>query len=179
MRRVPAARSTTSPASFSTLRCCETAGRLTGMSRASSTTALGRSARRSKIARRVGSPSAVSPSIWLVTTYGKRSLTLVAVSSRWGLLGPIPPEQVVGLDPLLGDDRRAERELAAEHRGGHDLGELVDVALAVAAEHLEALALGGEARAAGVGRHDQRGDRDRHVVVAVRQDLTEVERGGR
>src|SRR3954466_13533427 len=126
MRRVPAARSTTSPASFSTLRCCETGGRLTGMSGASSTTALGRSARRSKIARRVGSPSAVSPSTWLVTTYGKRSLTLV-VCQAGGLLGPIPPEQVVRLDPLLGDDRRAERELAAEHRGGHDLGELVHV----------------------------------------------------
>src|ERR671939_224816 len=36
MRRLPAARSITSPESLSTLRCCETAGRLTGSSRASS-----------------------------------------------------------------------------------------------------------------------------------------------
>ena len=33
MRRLPARRSITSRASFSTLRCCETAGRLTGSSR--------------------------------------------------------------------------------------------------------------------------------------------------
>ena len=63
MRRLPARRSITSPASFSTFRCWETAGRLTGSSAASSPTARGRSARRSKIARRVGSPSAVSPSV--------------------------------------------------------------------------------------------------------------------
>ena len=56
--------SITSPASLSTLRCCETAGRLTGSSPASSPTARGRSARRSKIARRVGSPRAVHASSW-------------------------------------------------------------------------------------------------------------------
>src|SRR4051812_33217711 len=74
MRRVPTWRSTTRPASFSTLRCWETAGRLTGSSLASSPTARGCSATRSKIARRVGSPSAVSccPS---VTAYGKHRLT--------------------------------------------------------------------------------------------------------
>src|SRR5216117_3871452 len=41
MRCLPARLSTTRPASFSTFRCCETAGRLTGNSRASSPTALG------------------------------------------------------------------------------------------------------------------------------------------
>jgi hypothetical protein len=43
------------------LRCCEAAGGLTGNSLASSPTARGRSARRSKIARLVGLPSAVQP----------------------------------------------------------------------------------------------------------------------
>ena len=40
-RRVPSGRSTTRPASLSTFRCCETAGRLTGRSRASSPTGSG------------------------------------------------------------------------------------------------------------------------------------------
>src|SRR6266536_3719647 len=77
MRRAPAAVSTTRPASFSTLRCCETAGRLTGSSRASSPPARGRSASRSRMARRVGSPRAASPSVvvWLAMTYGKAKLT--------------------------------------------------------------------------------------------------------
>jgi hypothetical protein len=51
------------PASLSTLRCCETAGRLIGSSAASAPTARGRSAWRSKIARLLGSPSAVQSSI--------------------------------------------------------------------------------------------------------------------
>src|SRR5919198_874590 len=63
MRCLPDCRSTTSPASFSTLRCCDTAGRLTGSVAASSPTASGPSTRRSKIARLVGSPSAVHPVI--------------------------------------------------------------------------------------------------------------------
>ena len=58
MRRVPTARSVTSPASLSTFRCCETAGRLIGSSRASSPTAHGPSARRSRIARLVRSANA-------------------------------------------------------------------------------------------------------------------------
>ena len=41
MRRVPALLSLTRPASFSTRRCCETAGRLTGSIAASSFTARG------------------------------------------------------------------------------------------------------------------------------------------
>src|SRR5215472_16593701 len=72
----------TSPADLSTFRCCETAGRLTGSSRASSPTALGDFASRSKIARRVGSASAVNIAAWLVMTYGKLQLTDAAVKPR-------------------------------------------------------------------------------------------------
>src|SRR5918995_3773485 len=86
MRRAPAGRSITSPASLSTLRCCETAGRLTGSSRASSPTAVGRSASRSKIARRVGSLSALSPRIRLAITYGKFMLTTPNLSSALALV---------------------------------------------------------------------------------------------
>src|SRR6476620_561746 len=77
MRRVPLALSVTRPASLSTFRCWETAGRLTGNASASSPTARGRSARHSKMARRVGSPRAVSPSVVrFVTTNGKLPLTV-------------------------------------------------------------------------------------------------------
>src|SRR5215469_89830 len=72
----------TSPADLSTFRCCETAGRLTGSSRAGSPTALGDFASRSKIARRVGSVSAVNIAAWLVMTYGKLQLTDAAVKPR-------------------------------------------------------------------------------------------------
>jgi hypothetical protein len=65
--------------------------------------------------------------------------------------------QVVGVDPLLGHDRRAERQLTAEDGRRDDLGELPDLALAVAVEQLEALALGGQAGSAAVGCDDQRG----------------------
>src|SRR4051794_31444869 len=75
MRLVPAGRSTTSPAPFNTLRCWETAGRLTGSSLAISPTARGRVARLSKIARRVGSPSALNACAWLVGTNRKLALT--------------------------------------------------------------------------------------------------------
>jgi len=81
MRRVPSATSRTRPASFSTLRCCETAGRLTGKLRARSPTALGPSARRSKISRRVASPRADSPrraDLWLTMAYGKLILTIMS-----------------------------------------------------------------------------------------------------
>src|SRR5689334_18523169 len=83
MRRVPCARSVTRPASFSTLRCCDTAGRDTGKSRARSPTADGASARRSKMARRVGSLRALKAlETWLALTNGKRILTNSALSSR-------------------------------------------------------------------------------------------------
>src|SRR5262245_49769240 len=78
MRRVPSAREVTRPASLSTLRCCETAGRLTGTSSAISPTARGRAATRSKISRRVGSASAVNAwarDSWSVMTYRKLALT--------------------------------------------------------------------------------------------------------
>src|SRR5207302_7020612 len=55
--------------------------------------------------------------------------------------------------------------------GGHDLGELADLVLAVTAQQLQALALGGQARAAAVGGDDQRGNRERVVVVAVAPQL--------
>ena len=45
----------------------------------------------------------------------------------------------------------------------------------VAAEHLQALALGREPRAAAVGGDDKRGDRDRDVVVAALEWLAENE----
>jgi hypothetical protein len=75
MRRLPARRSTTSPASFNTFKCWETAERVTGNSAASSPTARGRSARRSKIARRVASARAVHTSDWLAMTNRKLPLT--------------------------------------------------------------------------------------------------------
>src|SRR4051812_23379377 len=46
---------------------------------------------------------------------------------------PVATEHVVRGDPLLGDHGRTERELAAEHGRGNDLGELLHLALAVAA----------------------------------------------
>src|ERR1700690_3785954 len=64
-------------------RCCDTAGRLTGSPWASPPTAIGPPARRSKIARRVGSPSAVMASA-LVFTYGKCRSTQISVSRDEG-----------------------------------------------------------------------------------------------
>lgn len=55
-RRVPSWRSTTRPTSLSTLRCRETAGRLTGTSAASYPTDWGPSSRRSMIACRAAAP---------------------------------------------------------------------------------------------------------------------------
>src|SRR3954469_17561957 len=82
MRRVPAARSVTRPAALSTFRCCETAGRLTGSSRARPPTELGRSASFSNTARRVGSPRAVKGDKRLAIAYGKPTLTIPMVSRR-------------------------------------------------------------------------------------------------
>src|SRR5947209_970280 len=45
--------------------------------------------------------------------------------------------EVMRLDPLLRDDRRAQRKLAAEDGRGDDLRELLDLAGAVAIEDLE------------------------------------------
>src|SRR5580658_1644399 len=75
MRRVPSARSRTRPAAFSTDRCCDTAGRLTGRSSANSPTARGRSATRSYISRRVGSAKAARADFALGISYGKLRLT--------------------------------------------------------------------------------------------------------
>src|SRR5919109_52120 len=104
-------------------------------------------------------------------------------AAKYGLTQPgglrtIASEEVVGRDPLLGDDRRAEGQLATQHRGGHDLGELHDFALAVAAHQLEALAVRWEAGPAAIGRDDERGDGHREIEVAVRQQLAVVV-GGR
>src|SRR4051812_12679283 len=84
---------------------------------------------------------------------------------------------VVRGDPLLGDDRRAERQLAAQHGRRDDLGELPDLTLPVAAEQLEALLLRGEARPAAVGGDDEGRDGDRVVVVAVLEHAGEHRRG--
>src|ERR1700712_765921 len=70
-------------------------------------------------------------------------------------LSSVASIQVVRLHPLLGDDRRAQRQLAAQHGGGHDLRQLADLALAVTAEQLQAFALGGQRGAAAVGGDDQ------------------------
>src|SRR3569833_1367751 len=82
MRRVPCGVSVTRPASLSTLRCCDTAGRETGSPAAISPTAAGDRPTRSNTARRVGSASAVSAvAIRLAMTYGKSMLTVE--SSLW------------------------------------------------------------------------------------------------
>ena len=61
-------------------------------------------------------------------------------------LGPVAAEPSWRVTHSSGDDRRAQRELAAEHRRGDDLGELAHLAVPVAAEQLQALALGRRAR---------------------------------
>ena len=93
MRRVPSGVSRTSPASFSTRRCCDTAGRLTGSPRASSPTADGRAATRSKIARRVGSASAakLERARSLAMAYRKPRLTPCQPRSLDTALAPRQP----------------------------------------------------------------------------------------
>ena len=72
------------------------------------------------------------------------------------------------LDTQSSDEiAEAERDLAREHHAGDDLGELVDLAPAEAAEDLQALALRRQAGAAAVGGDDQRRDGDRDVEVAA------------
>src|SRR3989442_662224 len=73
---VPSLRTIRRPASLSTLRCWETAGRETGSASASSPTARGRRERRSKISRRVGSESAAKQADVLAIAYGKYILTI-------------------------------------------------------------------------------------------------------
>src|SRR3712207_1680874 len=120
MRRVPTGRSTTRPAPFSTLRCCETAGRLTGSSRAISPTARGRVARLSKIARRVGSPSDAKHSAWLVNTNRKPTLTAAWVSSAH----LVDPQHAEGQQEDQGDDggehQRAEAPEAIREEEEHE-----------------------------------------------------------
>ena len=69
-------------------------------------------------------------------------------------------------DPVAGEDGAGEADFSSEDGGGADLGEFVGFAFAVAAEEVEALALGGEAGAAAVGGYDEAGEGDRPVVVA-------------
>lgn len=83
MRRLPTGWSTTSPASLSTLRCCDTAGRLTGRPLASSPTADGRSVRRSKSVRLVRSPRADHAASWSVVTHRKIMLTDLGCQRSW------------------------------------------------------------------------------------------------
>src|SRR3954465_15190760 len=98
----------------------------------------------------------IRPSTALGGAWGR----LGALGGAWRVSGAVAAVGVVGLDPLLGDDRRVERELAAQDRRRDDLGELADLAVAVATEHLQALALRGQAGAAAVGGHDERGAGD-------------------
>src|SRR5215204_3588652 len=76
--------------------------------------------------------------------------SVVLATSVLVILAPlaVATEQVMRLHPLLGDDRRAQRQLAAQHGGRDDLRELVHLAGAVAAEQLEALLLRGQPRPA-------------------------------
>src|SRR3954462_13985388 len=75
MRRVPSCASITSEASFRTLRCCETAGRVTARPAASLVTDVGRLATRSKTRRRVGSARAGNAGDMVSMAYGKQWLT--------------------------------------------------------------------------------------------------------
>jgi hypothetical protein len=88
---------------LSTFRCWETAGRLIGNSLASSPTARGPSASRSRIAWRVGSPSAVIISGPFVTTNGKLLLTLYTCQ---GSAAPAPR----GSDLTAGTARKARAQ---------------------------------------------------------------------
>src|SRR6266702_306062 len=75
-------------------------------------------------------------------------------------LGAVPAEPLVRGDPFVGHHGRAQRDLAAEHGGRDDLGELAHPARPVAAEQFQALALGGQPGPAAVGGDDQRRDGD-------------------
>src|SRR5438128_1634142 len=76
MRLVPAGATVTRAASFSTLRCCDTAGRDTGSPSASSPTDIGRSESVSTIRSRIGSDKARSAASALGMTYRKYRLTV-------------------------------------------------------------------------------------------------------
>ena len=110
--------SSTSPASFSTRRCCETAGRLTGMRAANSPTDWGPCLSASKICRRVQSPSA-SRTIPLVLTYRKYALTDSWLSTAPAVRDRRPPVAAERLRPQL----HARRRLAALVLGAVDQGE--------------------------------------------------------
>src|SRR3954464_32246 len=119
MRRLPTCRSVTSPACLSTLRCWETAGRLTGSSPAIAPTEAGPSPRRSKTARRVGSPSAVMGSA-LASTYGKPTLTDSPASRarvRSLVLVVAGPERE---HRVLGIAEHGDRARCHRHRAGED-----------------------------------------------------------
>ena len=85
--------------------------------RASSSSSVG-----SGISRRHPAPPCV---LWASAAYTAASLALL--SSR-----PVAPECVVRADPFVGDNRRTERQLAAQHGRGDDLGQLADLAFAIA-----------------------------------------------
>ena len=69
-------------------------------------------------------------------------LKTVAVRGRVRVLA-VTAQALVARHPLLGEDRRGQGDLAGKHGGGADLGELGRLALAVAAEQLQAFALRG------------------------------------
>ena len=70
-------------------------------------------------------------------------LKAVAVRARVGVA--VTAEALVAVHPVPGEDRGGQGDLPGERRAGADLGELMRLALAVAAEQLEALTLRGRA----------------------------------
>lgn len=86
---------------------------------------------------------------------------------------------LVAGDPLPRHYGAGQGDFAAEHGRADDFGELVHLARAVAAEHFQALALRGEARAAAVAGDDQRWDGDRVIQIAVRHQFGKEDRCGR
>src|SRR5437763_1157659 len=110
-------------------------------------------------------PEPVSPA----TTTVWWSLIAASKSSRRADTGSsaVSAESLVACHPVAGEDCRGQGGVAGEHGRRTDLRELVGLALAVAPEQLQALALRRQPGPTAVGGHDQAGERDRPVVVAV------------
>src|ERR1700722_3614913 len=119
----------TSPASLSTLRCCETAGRLTGSPLARSPTADGRLVRRSKIVRLVRSPRADHPASWLVATHSKLLLTKTRrQQSNLSATGPRDEPLAVEqrrYEPVAGDVEDQQQHREKDDESGCDLDDVV------------------------------------------------------
>ena len=92
---------------------------------------------------------------------------LKAVAVRARVRVAVAAEALVAIHPVPREDRGGEGDLAGEGRAGADLGELLRLALAVATEQLQAVALRWQGRTAAVGANDKAGQGDRTVVVAI------------